>query len=105
MLPVLTILADVVAISGAALYSSPALNITPAAYIMQTLSLLTPGDVWQGVSKAFVFAVLICLIGISTGFSVTGGAEGVGRATTRSVVLSISYIIVVDMIFSFFLNR
>ncbi|HET7776976.1 MAG TPA: ABC transporter permease [Rudaea sp.] len=105
MLPVLTILADVVAISGAALYASPALNVTPAAYIMQTLSLLSPGDVWQGVSKAFVFAVLICLIGISTGFSVTGGAEGVGRATTRAVVLSISYIIVVDMIFSFFLNR
>lgn len=105
MLPVLTVLADVVAICGAALYSSSALNITPAAYIMQTLSLLTPGDVWQGVSKAFVFAVLICLIGISTGFSVTGGAEGVGRATTRAVVLSISYIIVVDMIFSFFLNR
>ncbi|HZX91049.1 MAG TPA: ABC transporter permease [Rudaea sp.] len=105
MLPVLTILADVVAISGAALYASPALNVTPAAYIMQTLSLLTPGDVWQGVAKAFVFAVLICLIGISTGFSVSGGAEGVGRATTRAVVLSISYIIVVDMIFSFFLNR
>ncbi|HSJ42737.1 MAG TPA: ABC transporter permease [Xanthobacteraceae bacterium] len=105
MLPVLTILADVVAISGAALYSSSALNITPAAYIMQTLSLLTPGDVWQGISKAFVFAVLICLIGISTGFSVSGGAEGVGRATTRAVVLSICYIIVADMIFSFFLNR
>ncbi|HSE11919.1 MAG TPA: ABC transporter permease [Rudaea sp.] len=105
MLPVLTIFADVVAICGAALYSSPALNVTPAAYIMQTLSLLTPGDVWQGVSKAIVFAVLICLIGISTGFSVSGGAEGVGRATTRAVVLSICYIIVADMIFSFFLNR
>lgn len=105
MLPVLTIFADVVAISGAALYSSPALNVTPAAYIMQTLSLLTPGDVWQGVVKAIVFAVLICLIGISTGFSVSGGAEGVGRATTRAVVLSICYIIVADMIFSFFLNR
>ena len=105
MLPVLTVIADVVAISGAALYASPALNVTPAAYIMQTLSLLTPGDVWQGVAKAFVFAVLICLIGISTGFSVSGGAEGVGRAPPRAVVLSISYIIVVDMIFSFFLNR
>jgi len=42
---------------------------------------------------------------VSTGFSVAGGAEGVGRATTRSVVLSICYIIVADMIFSFFLNR
>ena len=68
-------------------------------------ALLTPGDIWQGIAKAFVFAVLICLIGISTGFSVSGGAEGVGRATTRAVVLSICYIIVADMIFSFFLNR
>ncbi len=71
----------------------------------QTLSLLSTGDLWQGISKAFVFATLITLIGCSTGFAVTGGAEGVGRATTRSVVLSICYIIVADMIFSFFLNR
>jgi len=105
MLPVLTIFADAVAIVGAALYSSPSLNITPTAYLMQTLALLAPGDIWQGISKAAVFAVLITLIGVSTGFSVSGGAEGVGRATTRSVVLSICYIIVADMIFSFFLNR
>lgn len=105
MLPVLTIFADSVSIIGAALYSASSLNVTPAAYISQTLALLTPGDVWQGVSKAAVFAVLITLIGVSTGFSVSGGAEGVGRATTRSVVLSICYIIVADMIFSFFLNR
>jgi len=71
MLPVLTVFADAVAIGGAALYSSPALNVTPAAYISQTLALLTPGDIWQGIAKAFVFAVLICLIGVSTGFGVT----------------------------------
>lgn len=105
MLPVLTIFADAVSIIGAALYASPALNVTPTAYVMQTLALLSPGDIWQGVAKAFVFAILITLIGVSTGFSVSGGAEGVGRATTRSVVTSICYIIVVDMIFSFFLNR
>jgi len=45
MLPALTIVADVVAILGAALYSSPALNVTPSAYIMQTLALLVPGDI------------------------------------------------------------
>ena len=99
MLPVLTVFADAVAIS------SPALNISPTAYISQTLTLLTPGDVGQGIAKSLVFALLISLIGISTGFSVSGGAEGVGRATTRAVVLSICYIIVADMIFSFFLNR
>ncbi|HSX60947.1 MAG TPA: ABC transporter permease [Tahibacter sp.] len=105
MLPVLTIFADAVAILGAALYSAPALNVTPQAYVMQTLSLLSPGDLWQGIGKSAVFAVLITLIGCSTGFSVTGGAEGVGRATTRAVVLSICYIIIADMIFSYFLNR
>ncbi|MEO7063255.1 MAG: ABC transporter permease [Dokdonella sp.] len=105
MLPVLTIFANTVAIFGAALYSAPALNVTPVAYVLQTMSLLAPSDIWQGLAKSVVFALLITLIGVSSGFSVTGGAEGVGRATTRSVVLSICWIIVVDMIFSFFLNR
>ena len=50
-------------------------------------------------------ALIIVLIGVATGFSVTGGAEGVGRATTRAVVLSICAILVADMVFSFFLNR
>lgn len=105
MLPVLTIFANAIAIFGAALYSAPALNVTPTAYLLQTMSLLSVGDVWQGLAKSVVFALLITLIGVSTGFSVTGGAEGVGRATTRAVVLSICWIIVVDMVFSFFLNR
>lgn len=105
MLPVLTVFADAVAILGAALYSAPALNVSVQSYVLHTLSLLSPGDLWQGIGKSAVFAVLITLIGCSTGFSVSGGAEGVGRATTRAVVLSICYIIIADMIFSFFLNR
>jgi phospholipid/cholesterol/gamma-HCH transport system permease protein len=59
MLPALTIFADAIAIGGAALYSSPALNVTPAAYIMQTLSLLTRATSGRA-SPAFVFARLIC---------------------------------------------
>lgn len=105
MLPALTVFANAVAILGAALYSAPALDVTPIAYLLQTMSLLSPGDVWQGLAKSVVFALLITLIGVSTGFSVSGGAECVGRATTRAVVLSICWIIVVDMVFSFFLNR
>jgi phospholipid/cholesterol/gamma-HCH transport system permease protein len=105
MLPALTIFANAIAIFGAAVYSAPALNVTPTAYLLQTLSLLAPSDLWQGLAKSVVFAVLITLIGVSTGFSVSGGAEGVGRATTRAVVLSICWIIVADMVFSFFLNR
>jgi len=105
MLPLLTIIANVMAIFGAALYCAPVLDITPAIYISQTLAVLDPGDLWQGLAKSVVFAVLITLVGVTTGFGVSGGAEGVGRATTRAVVYSISSIIVADMIFSYFLNR
>ena len=81
------------------------LDIGLAGYFMQTLDLLTPRDLWEGLSKSVVFGGLIALIGTSIGFSVTGGAEGVGRATTRAVVLSISALVIADMLFSFFLNR
>lgn len=105
MMPVLTILSDAVALFGAALYCSPVLDISITAYLVQTLQALEPFDIMQGVMKSVVFALLITLVGVSTGFGVSGGAEGVGRATTRAVVLSISSLVVADMMFSFFLNR
>lgn len=105
MVPALTVLADVMSILGAALYCSPVLDISVPAYVVQTLLTLSPGDIGQGLGKAFVFAVLITLVGVSTGFGVSGGAEGVGRATTRAVVLSITSIVLSDMVFAYFLNR
>lgn len=105
MMPMLTILADFVAVVGAGLYSMGPLDVSLTAYLMQTLQFLEPRDLWEGLSKSVVFAVLITLIGLSTGFSVTGGAEGVGRATTRAVVASITALVIADMLFSFFLNR
>nr|WP_225444396.1 ABC transporter permease [Pseudomarimonas arenosa] len=105
MVPTLTVLADLVALIGAGLYCSGPLDMNLASYMVSTLNQLEPRDIWEGVSKSFVFAILITLIGVSTGFSVSGGAEGVGRATTRAVVLSISAIVIADMLFSYFLNR
>jgi phospholipid/cholesterol/gamma-HCH transport system permease protein len=105
MMPMLTILADFVAIVGAGLYSMGPLDMSLTAYIRQTLEFVEPRDLWEGLSKSVVFAVLITVIGLSTGFSVTGGAEGVGRATTRAVVASITALVIADMLFSFFLNR
>ncbi len=105
MLPVLTLVADAVALLGAALYSSGPLDVSVAGYLQQTLLLLEPRDLWEGLAKSVVFALLITLVGVSTGFAVSGGAEGVGRATTRAVVLSISALVVADMLFSYFLNR
>lgn len=105
MMPMLTIFADIVAVIGAGLYSMGPLDMSLTAYLMQTLQFLEPRDLWEGLSKSVVFAVLITLIGLSTGFSVSGGAEGVGRATTRAVVASITALVIADMLFSFFLNR
>lgn len=105
MLPVLTVLADAVALLGAGLYTMGSLEISLGGYFSQTLDLLTTRDLWEGLSKSLVFGILIALIGTSIGFSVRGGAEGVGRATTRAVVLSISALVIADMLFSFFLNR
>lgn len=105
MLPVLTILADFAAILGSALYSAPMLDMSLQTYFAQTLSHLTPRDIFEGLGKSVVFALLITIVGVSTGFSVSGGAEGVGRATTRAVVVSITAIVIADMVFSFFLSR
>jgi phospholipid/cholesterol/gamma-HCH transport system permease protein len=105
MLPALTILGNVLGILGSALFALPELGLSLGGYLRQSLEVLEVADVMQGLCKSLVFAVLISLIGCSTGFSVKGGAEGVGRATTRAVVVSISSLIVADMIFTYFLNR
>jgi phospholipid/cholesterol/gamma-HCH transport system permease protein len=105
MLPALTVLGDVLGILGAALFALPELGLSLGGYLRQSLDVLELGDVMQGLSKSLVFAVLISLIGCSTGFSVRGGAESVGHATTRAVVVSISSLIVADMVFTYFLNR
>ena len=105
MLPMLTILGDVMGILGGAVYSLVELNISLSAYFDRTFEILAVDDVMQGLIKSLAFALIIALVGLSNGFQVRGGAEGVGRATTRSVVLSISYIVITDMIFTYFLTR
>ncbi len=105
MLPALTYLADLSGLLGGAVFSNFELGLGYSAYADRTLDALVTDDVMQGLIKSLVFGMIITIIGISNGFQVTGGAEGVGKATTRSVVLSISYIVVADMLFTYFLNR
>jgi len=104
MLPMLTFVADVAGLAGGAAYSALELGLSPEAYLNRTADVVTADDILQGFYKSLVFAVIVAVVGVSNGFTVTGGAEGVGRATTRSVVVSISYIVVADMVFTWFLN-
>ena len=99
MVPALALMADLVGLLGAGLYIIPAIDLMPAGYLDQTLRSVSVDDVLHGLSKSVVFGVLIATIGISQGSAVEGGAEGVGRVTTRAVVQSISAIVVTDMIF------
>ena len=105
MVPTLTFFADIAGLLGGALYTGVEIGLSFSAYIDRTVAVLMVGYVMQGLFKSLIFALIITLVGTSNGFSVTGGAEGVGKATTRSVVLSISFIVIADMIFTYFLNR
>jgi phospholipid/cholesterol/gamma-HCH transport system permease protein len=89
----------------AGLYINADLGISLAAYFDQVINILAVGDVLHGVGKSLLFAILIALIGVINGASVTGGAEGVGKVTTRAVVQAISAIIITDMLFAFMATR
>ncbi|MGB0712623.1 MAG: MlaE family ABC transporter permease [Gammaproteobacteria bacterium] len=103
--PALVILSMGVSLLGGAIYTGIELQMSPLLYFEETFRILAVSDVMQGMSKAVLFAIIITLVGAANGFSATGGAEGVGRATTRSVVVSITGIISTDMVFAFFVTR
>lgn len=105
MLPLVTLWADLVAMLGAGLYTSSALGISLSAFAQEAIGVLGLNDLLHGLGKAVLFAVLIVLVGVVNGAMVTGGAEGVGRMTTRSVVNAITAIVITDMMFAFMVTR
>jgi len=100
MVPILTLFSDVFAILGGLLVGISMLDLTVNSYIAQTIKTLTLFDVFFGVLKSAVFALLIAGIGCLRGFQVRGGAASVGEATTSAVVSSIFLIILTDSLFS-----
>lgn len=105
MVPALTFWSDLVALFGAGLYVSLDLGISLSAYSNRIIEVLLVDDLLHGLGKSFIFAGLITLVAVVNGAGVKGGAEGVGQATTRSVVQSIAAIVVTDMIFVFVVTR
>lgn len=100
MLPSLVLIADFVGIAGGFFIAVGSLGLNFERYFTQTVNALVLGDIMTGLAKGFVFAVIIGLVGCHEGFSVDGGAEGVGLRTTRSVVTGIFLIILADCIFT-----
>lgn len=104
VVPILTLFSDLFAIVGGLLVGIGMLDLTANAYIAQTIKTIGIFDVSWGFMKSAVFAILIAWIGCFRGFRVTGGAAGVGQATTSAVVSSIFLIILTDSIFSVILR-
>lgn len=100
MLPTLTVIADFLGIFGGYAISMLTLDLTSVRYINQTMDALTFKDLISGLIKSVFFALIIVKIGCYEGFNVEGGAEGVGKSTTRSVVASIFLIIAADVFFT-----
>ena len=86
MMPILVVFADFVGILGGYVVAVTILGTSSTTYINRTLQYLEFSDVSVGLLKAAVFGMIIALVGCHMGFFTSGGAEGVGRATTRAVV-------------------
>lgn len=98
MLPCLTVIGDLSGMFGGFLIGVNNLSINAHLYIQTAFKYLTLKDIYTGLSKAFVFALIIALVGCYQGLHTRGGAVGVGRATTISVVTSFIMIIIADCV-------
>ncbi len=99
MLPVITVLANGAGAIGGLLAAS-ANGISPQLYWNSYQSTVTITDQWHGLIKTVPFALLITLISCRQGLTTTGGARGVGRATTSAVVFSMIAVYIVDYFLS-----
>ncbi len=98
MLPCLTVIGDFSGMLGGFLVGVGDLKINAHLYLQVAFKFLSLKDIYTGLSKALVFALIISLVGCYQGLNTRGGAVGVGRATTVSVVTSFIMIIVADCI-------
>lgn len=102
MLPCLILLGDVIGVLGGFMVGITDLHLTPGLYMDTTWRFLELRDVMTGLFKGAVFSVLISMVCCYHGLSAEGGAEGVGKATTVSVVTSFILIIIADAILTAF---
>ncbi|MEM7076159.1 MAG: ABC transporter permease [Pseudomonadota bacterium] len=102
MMPILGLIANLSGLFGGLLMSWIDLGISPALFVTRLIDGTDLSNVFVGLSKAPVFAVLIGVIGCQAGFSVGNNAESLGRKTSQAVVTAIFAVILADALFSIF---
>jgi len=95
-MPMLTAIFSVIGLFGAHLVAVDLLGVDPGAFWQQMRSSLEIGDVWEGIIKSMVFGVVASLLAVWEGYNAIPTAEGVGRATTRTVVITAIAVLILD---------
>lgn len=104
MLPVLTMFSAIMGIFGGYLISVFVFGMTKQGYFDPMPVHVTYFDIWTGLIKALFFGFIISSISCYKGINTKGGAAGVGKATTNSVVIAYSYILIVNFLLTVGLN-
>jgi phospholipid/cholesterol/gamma-HCH transport system permease protein len=99
-IPLLVTASTLIGIFGGLIIAVTYLDLSAIVFFNRVFEVLTLKDVLVGLGKSYFFAWVIVIIGSYYGFNVKGGAEGVGKVTTQSVVASIFWIIILDAISS-----
>ena len=103
MLPLLTILADIISIIGGMWVAGIYAHISQESFIASARQALVFGDVLKGLFKSVIFGAIIAIIGAYQGLQTRGGAAGVGKATTGAVVTAIILIFIFNFTLSYVL--
>ena len=105
VLPLLTAIADFLGMLGGFIIAYTLLQMSPDFYWNSAWQSIGYNDIFQGLIKPFSFAFIVALVGCHYGLGTTGGTQGVGRSTTRAVVVASVWIFVLDFFITrFFVN-
>jgi phospholipid/cholesterol/gamma-HCH transport system permease protein len=96
MMPVLTVLGEGIGLFAGWLISVTSLHLDPIFYVANSIDAVTQRDLFTGLLKALMFGAVVGTVGCYYGIQVEGGAEGVGQATTKSVVTSLTSMLAMD---------
>lgn len=102
VMPLLTVVADLMGGLGGLVTAMLRLDLSATAYLTETQRAVQLGDFTQGLTKSVAFGLAITLISCQQGLAATGGAEGVGKRTTAAVVTTLFTLILIDAVFTVF---
>lgn len=105
MLPMLGLIGMFAGVGGGYLVAVMGGGVPEAIFMDSVRQFVTIDDVWKGLLKTFVFGIVVAMVSCQQGLRVRGGAEGVGRATTQTVVISMVLVYVLNYFLSAWLYR